>query len=155
VSPGDERMIAVPLCAKKRDECSGILCADGAVERKTGGVAKRFEREARTDAIGGIGTSIERIDAQIKPAVMKGFEILDVGTSAGLARRREFATERWLLGMTHDEHGVLGEIIVGGGRGGVKRRTERCSSHQRGSNESLSIWKVHPTIVTENTPGTV
>jgi len=74
VTPGDERVVAVRCGAKKGDERNGILGADGAVERKACGLAERFERETRADAVGGVGAGVERVDAEIEAAFAEGLK---------------------------------------------------------------------------------
>jgi hypothetical protein len=119
-------MVAVRRVAKERDERVGILGADGAVERKARSVAEGLERKARADAVGGVGAGIERVDAEIQAAVVEGFEVMDVGVGAGLAGGREFAAERGLFGVTDDENGVAGEVILRGGSVGGRFSVKRC-----------------------------
>lgn len=134
VTPGDERVVAVLSGAEKRDECVGIFCADGAVDRKACGLAEGLEREARADGIGGVSAGVERVDADVEAAVVEGLEVVDVGRGASLAGGCELAAEGRFFGVTNDEDGVAGEVVrcggaVGGGFG-VKREAER-----RGYNE--------------------
>lgn len=93
MSPGNERMISVLSCAKKGNECGGIFCADGAVERETGGVAERLEREARANAVRGVGAGEERVDTQVEAAVMERLEVVDIGVGACLAGGRQITAE--------------------------------------------------------------
>ena len=130
MTPGDERVVAVRCGAKKGDERSGILGADSAVERKTGGVAQGLERESGANAVGGVGAGVERVDAEIEAAVVERFKVVDVSLRASLTGAREFATEQGLFSVTHDEHGVAGELIVRDRCGGVKREGE-CSGEER------------------------
>ena len=115
VTPGDERMIAVRLRSQWRDECGWFFGADGAVQRKAGGAAERLEREARTNAVRGVRAGVERVDADVETALMEGLEVVDVGVGAGFTGACELAAEQRLLRMAHDENGVAGEMVGGGG----------------------------------------
>ena len=148
VTPGDERMVAVWLRAKQRDECGGVLGADRAVEREASGVAERLEREARANAVGGVGTGVECVDAEIEAAVVEGLEVVNVGCGASFSSGRELTANGRLLRVAHDEHSVAGEVIVWGGCGGVERegesRSEKCRVERQSSVE------VHSIIVAES-----
>jgi len=148
VTPRDEGMVAVRLGAKQRDECIGILGADGAVERKAGGAAERLEREARADAVGGVGAGVERVDAQVEAAVVEGLEVVDVGAGAGFACGCELAAEWRLLCVAHDEDGVAREAIVRDGRCGVERKRERGS--EDGCLKRHAVVELHSIIVSES-----
>lgn len=87
VTPGHERMIAMPLCPKKRDERVRILCADGTVERQTSGATERFKRKTRSNAVGGVGTCVECVDSELEASIMKRLEVVNVGLRAGGTRR--------------------------------------------------------------------
>jgi len=67
---------------------------------------------------------------------------------AGLAGGCEIAAEERLLGMTHDEHGVAGKVIVCDWCGGVKRGAE-SDGEERGA-EGASNVLVHSNIVAES-----
>ena len=93
-------------------------------------MAEWLECEARAHAVGGVSASVERIDAEFETAVVEWLEVVDVSLRASLTGAREFATEQGLFSVTHDEHGVAGELIVRDRCGGVKREGE-CSGEER------------------------
>jgi len=61
---------------------------------------------------------------------------MNVSLRASLTGAREFAAEERFFSVTHDEHGVAGELIVCDGCGGSERGAECCSEKRRGKRKS-------------------
>lgn len=111
MAPGNQRMTTVRLGAEQRNQLDRSFGADRGVELEARSFAERFQGLAWADAVFRVRAGIERVDSDIQVVFAKGLEVLCVGLSPGLSGRSEFRAGGWLLRMTNDQNGILGEVV--------------------------------------------